>query len=303
MSSSKNTHTRQGIVLAVVTTMIWAGNFIIARSVIHKISPVSLAFYRWLFATLLLLPVSWSYVKADWALFKKHFWYFVPTALAGITLFNTLVYIAGHYTSAINLALIGTTSSPVFSVIMAAVFLKEKIQLKHYVGLLLCITGVLILIAKGSFISLLNFHFSTGDLWVLGGAFFFAVYNILVRKKPQAIHAFSFLFFIFLLGTVMLVPAFLIEQNKVAPITWDKEVIFSVLYLSLGASVICFILWNKAIRLIGAAQTALFGNLIPVFSSLAAVIILNEQFKKIHFISSIFVFLGLLIANLKWKKA
>jgi drug/metabolite transporter (DMT)-like permease len=73
----------------------------------------------------------------------------------------------------------------------------------------------------------------------------------------------------------------------------------SILYLGLGASVICFLIWNKAIRNLGAGRTALFGNLIPVFSSIEAVFLLNEKITSIYLISFILVVAGLAIANIK----
>jgi drug/metabolite transporter (DMT)-like permease len=108
-----------GIILALVATIIWSGNFVISRSVIHLIGPISLAFFRWSFASLILLPFTWKVFKEDWQVIKSRPAYFFWTALTGISLFNTFVYIAGHSTSAINMALIGTTSSPIFESILA----------------------------------------------------------------------------------------------------------------------------------------------------------------------------------------
>src|SRR6478752_7017844 len=104
-----------GMALAVLATVIWSGNFIVARGVSQKIGPVSLAFYRWLTATIIITPIAWKQWRAEKAVVKTNWRYLCLTALTGIAVFNTCVYIAGHYTTAINLALIGTTSSPVFS--------------------------------------------------------------------------------------------------------------------------------------------------------------------------------------------
>jgi len=75
--------------------------------------------------------------------------------------------------------------------------------------------------------------------------------------------------------------------------------ISTIVYLGLGASVICFYIWNKAIAALGAGRTALFGNLIPVFSSIEAVLLLNEKITSIQVISFVVVVAGLVIANLK----
>jgi drug/metabolite transporter (DMT)-like permease len=295
-SSSKNIYT--GIGLAVLAAFIWSGNFIVARGVYKQIPPISLSFYRWLIATIILLPFAWKNFLKDWRVIKQSWHYLFWVSLSGIALFNTFVYVGGHYTSAINLALIGTTSSPIMANILARVFLKEKIGWYKIIGIILCITGVLFLLSKGDFRNLLHFQFSEGDLWVLLAAFCFAVYNTLVRKKPVAISAPGFLLTIFGIGTFLLLPFFLWELSYTQPVVWSMNLVWVILYLGLGASVICFWIWNIAIHKLGSGRTALFGNLIPIFSSIEAVVWLNEKFTFNHIISMVVVLTGLLIANL-----
>lgn len=293
----KEKNNLQGIALAVLATLIWSGNFIVARAVYKEISPTQLAFYRWATATLLLFPFALKVCIAEWPQLKKHLPYLFWISLTGISLFNTFVYIAGHYTSAINLALIGTTSSPVFANILARIFLKEKFGIAKISGMLICIAGILVLLSKGNFQNLLNLHFSEGDAWVLLAALSFAIYNILVRKKPPVISPLNLLFSSFLLGTLLLLPFFLLEVDAGKHVTWDLPLTGVILYLGLGASIISFFIWNKSIQILGAGRTALFGNLIPIFSSLEAVIILHEQFSIVHIGSMVIVLAGLIIAN------
>lgn len=270
-----------------------------ARGVIKQIPPISLSFYRWLTASIIMLPLALKNFKLEKSIVTKHWKYFFWVALFGITLFNTFVYIAGHYTSAINLALIGTTSSPVFAILLAAIFLKEKITILRIVGLLLCICGIILLLARGSWEHLIAFRFSTGDWWILTAAFCFAVYNTMVRRKPEGISAINFLFVIFSFGTILLLPFFLWEISNTVAIEWNGSLLLIILYLGLGTSVISFLCWNSAIARLGSARTAMFGNLIPVFSTIEAIIILDENFTTIHFISGLLVITGLVIANLK----
>ena len=292
----KNIYT--GISLAALAALIWSGNFIVARGVYKEIPPISLAFYRWLFASIILFPFAYKQFKNDWKIIKQSWHYLFWVSLTGIALFNTFVYVGGHYTSAINLALIGTTSSPIMANILARIFLKEKIGWFKIIGIALCITGVLFLLAKGDFSNLLTFQFSEGDLWVLLAAFCFAVYNTLVRKKPAAISASSFLLAIFSMGTILLLPFFIWEFNYSPPVIWSMNLAWVIIYLSVGASVICFWIWNIAIQKLGAGRTALFGNLIPIFSSIEAVLWLHERFTINHIISMTIVLTGLVIANL-----
>lgn len=286
-----------GILLATIAAVIWAGNFVIARGVNQQIPPITLAFFRWSLATLLMLPIALKKFRSELHILKKHKSYLFWVALTGITLFNTCLYISGHYTTAINMALISTTSSPIFATSLAILFIGERINKYRFMGMIVCLSGVLLLISKGSLQTLLSFTFSLGDLWALAGAFSFAVYNVLVRKKPATISATTFLLAIFGLGTMLILPGFLLEQTSAAPIVWNKALVMSLIYLGAGTSVISFLCWNAAIKRIGAGTTVLFGNLIPIISTIEAVVFLNEPFQQIHMISAGIVIAGLILAN------
>jgi drug/metabolite transporter (DMT)-like permease len=303
MQSKLSNHTVQGFLLAIIATLLWSGNFIIARKVSHAISPVSLAFFRWTCASLVLLPFAYKQVIAEWSPLKANWRILTWIALTGIALFNTFVYVAGHNTTAINMALIGTTSSPIFATAMAVIFLKERLGFYRIIGMIICILGIVLLISKGSWEVLFSFKFSSGDTWILAGAFAFAVYNILVRKKPVNISALSFLLIIFVLGSLMLFPFFIIEQLTVkTPTDWSPTLFGAILYLGIGTSVLAFWCWNLAISKLGAGRTVLFGNLIPIFSTLEAILILGETVTPMHFYSGILVISGLVIANITFKK-
>jgi drug/metabolite transporter (DMT)-like permease len=291
-----------GFLFALLAVVLWSGNFIVARALHQSISPVALSFYRWLLATLFLFPFAYSKLKLEWRTAVPHKAYLSITALAGITIFNTLVYVAGRYTTATNMALIGTTASPVFVFLFSALFFKQKLAKAQYAGILLCITGILILLSKGDWDQLQRFHFTAGDLWILGAALSFAIYTLLVKKRPHELPAIVFLFLIFCLGTLFLLPVFLVDLAYAKPMVWTPAITGSLLYLGGGASVIAFLSWNRSIRQLGPAKTALFGNLIPVFSSLEAAWLLNEKPSPVTYFSFGIILAGITIANISMLK-
>jgi drug/metabolite transporter (DMT)-like permease len=299
MNKPTEKHIYTGMAVAVLATFIWSWNFVVARGIFRQVPPVSLAFYRWLTATLIIFPFAFSAFKKEWPEVRKSFLYFLLAAATGISMFNTFIYIGAHYTTAINLALIGTTSSPILSVLLAGIFLKEKIHLLRIAGMVVCIAGILVLLSNGNFHNLLHLHFTRGDSWVLGAGLAFAIYNTMVRKKPAAVSPVSFLFVVFGLGTLLLVPFYVRETAVSEPVHWQVSTILIILYLGLAASVLCFWIWNIAIRNLGAGRAALFGNLIPVFSTLEAVLILGERINWVHGLSFGLVITGLLLANLR----
>jgi len=296
---SNKQHTIEGIGLAVLATLVWSGNFIVARAINQDIPPFMLALLRWGTASIIMLPIGWAAFRQDWAAIKKAWPVVTFAAFTGISLFNTFIYVAGHFSSAISLALIGTTSSPVFSFILARIFLKERIPAWRMLGLLICIGGILLLLSRGSLEVLLHFRFTQGDWWILAAALSFAMYNIATRKKPASISPKAYLFSTFWIGTIILLPFALLEVGMGATVNWSWSLAGIVLYLGAGASVISFLCWNIAIARLGAARTAIFGNLIPVFSSIEAVLILHEKITWIHILGMTVVIVGLVIANLR----
>lgn len=292
----------KGFALAFLAVILWSGNFVAARALHGQIPPVSLSFFRWLLATAVLFPVALQNVKRDWRHLLPHARYLSFTALAGVTIFNTFIYIAGRYTSATNMALIGTTAAPVFVFLISALFLRQSLSILQYVGISLCIAGILVLLSKGDIAQLTHFHFTTGDFWILAAALSFAIYTILVRRKPAELSSTAFLFAIFLLGTLFLLPAFVVDSIVSPAVQWSSTLVGALLYLGICASVIAFLSWNLSIRQIGAPRTALFGNLIPVFSSMEAAWLLGETVSSVTVFSFVVIVIGIVVANFSMLK-
>jgi drug/metabolite transporter (DMT)-like permease len=286
-----------GMGMAVASAMIWSGNYVVARGISEMVSPVSLAFFRWLCATICIIPFAWKQTLEDRKALGEHWPYLIVIAIIGISSYNTLIYKAAHDLPAVDLALLGTTSFPVFSLILSVLFLRERILPLRIIGMTLCVIGIVLLLSKGNWENLKEFHFIPGDGWILFAAFLFSIYTLMARRRPSAIRPLSFLFATFLIGTIGLFPFFLYEQFNQAPIVWNSRFALIILYLGIGNSVLAYLFWNGAIGRLGAVRTSLFSNLIPVFSSMEAVLILGEPFTNTHWISALFVLLGLFIAN------
>ncbi len=298
--SSKNFF--YGALLAMAAALIWSGNFVIARGVAKQVPPVSLNFFRWSSASLMLLPFALKSFLRELEIFRRHWKYFVWVSLTCIVVFNTFLYIAGHHTSAINMALISTTASPAFTLLLAGIFLHEKISAARITGMVICISGIAFLIAQGSMERLLAFRFTPGDWWILSGAFFFAIYNLLAKAKPAGISSINFLFIFSSLGSLMLLPFYLWEHADAAPVVWTRSLVYVIVYLGAGTSFLAYLCWNAAIARIGASRTSLFGNLIPIFSTLEALLILQEEIKWIHLVSGGLVITGIVVSNIEAMK-
>ena len=289
-----------GYLFALGATAIWSGNFIIARDLNESIPPISLAFWRWVVAVLVLTPFAYKKLITEWKTLKKNSLYLSIVSFLGVTVFNTLIYVAGHTTTAINLSLISITF-PVFIVILSRIIYKEVITINKAIGILLVLIGVVLLITKGELSKLLNLSFAIGDIWMLLAAIIFALYSILLRKKPAELSVSGFQLSTFVLGLVFMLPFFIWENLNSPPIQFESKTIYSILYVGIFASLTAYILWNKAIAKIGATNAGMVYYTLPLFSGFLAFIFLGEAIGMNHLYSLLFILSGIIIATLKKK--
>ena len=288
----------KGVLFALCATLLWSVNFVIASGIKGHIPPVGLAFWRWTIACVVLTPFAIKSTIKNRLVIKQNIRFLAIIALLGITIFSTLIYFAGKTTSAANLSLIAI-SIPLFIVVLSRIAFKEKISNTKIVGIATIISGVLILLTKGSLQSLLQIHLTTGDLLMLIACFFFASYTTLVRLKPKELPPKVFLFCIFFLGVLFLFPLYLWEHLSYQKVVFDSTTIFATTYVGIFASLISYYLWNEAISLIGTQKTAMIYYLIPVFSGFLAYFFLNQKIILSQIISMGIIISGLLITNRK----
>jgi drug/metabolite transporter (DMT)-like permease len=288
----------KGAFFALLATLLWSVNMVIASGIKGHIPPIGMAFWRWTIACIVLAPFAIKSTIENFKTVKKHIRYLMLTAVLGITIFNTLIYFAGKTTSAVNLSLIAI-SIPLFIVVLSRIIFKEKVSNTKLVGITTIITGVLVLITKGSLEALLHINFTIGDLLMLVACFFFAYYTILVRQKPDDLTPKVFLFSVFVIGTIFLFPFYLWEHLFHKKVILDTKTVLATSYVGIFASLVSYYLWNEAIRLIGTSKTALIYYLIPVFSGILAYFFLGQAIVITQIISMGIIITGLLITNRK----
>lgn len=293
-----------GYLSALFATIMWSGNFIVARDLIDTVPPVSLAFWRWTVATIVLFPFAIKPLLADWEVIKEHKRYLTITAILGVSLFNTLIYIASHTTNAMNLSLIAITF-PIFIILLSRILYNEPITTNKYIGVLLVVFGIITLITKGNFVVLKNIDLAAGDLWMLLGAMTFAVYSLMLKKKPQQLGSRSFQLITFLAGLLFLTPFYLWEssQSSFEIQNISHHTLYSIIYIGLFASLAAYFLWSKAISTIGPGKASMIYYTLPVFSGIAAFLFLDEAIKTIHLLSMLLIMIGIVIVVYDKDKA
>ncbi|MCT9087585.1 DMT family transporter [Streptomyces sp. ASQP_92] len=259
-----------GLVFAAVATVVWSGSFVASRALHDSVPPVQAAFWRWLIAIAAVAPFALREVWRQRALIWSHLGYLALASLLGIAVYNTLVNQAGTSTSAGNMGMI-MAASPVLMAVHERLT-GGRLGARRTVGLLVAVTGVLLLVGKGS----LGLDLAPGDLWMVAAALSFASYSVLLRRRPAELGPLAFLFTTFVLGALMLAPAYGVSLAAQGGFAATPGTVGPLLYVGVLSSAVAFFAWNKAIALIGAARAGVVYYLQPVCVALFSYPLLGE---------------------------
>jgi len=284
--------------LLTLSALIWSGNFVISRAMHDVIPPAGFVFWRWLVAALVLAPIALPRLRREWPIVRANLQLVCICGLFGVTLFNFLIYTAMHTTTAINAALVNS-AIPVFIIMFARLFYGQKVSPRQHVGIALSLAGVATIILQGDFARIRTLTFNRGDLLVLLAAVAWALYSVAIRRYPQGLNPFLFLFSIAVCGLVLLVPFYAMEIAAGHLMTANTPTILSIGYVGILASVVAFMSWNSGLRKVGPHLGGQFVHLMPAFSTLLAVIFLGERLHAFHVLGIVLIFAGILCATFR----
>lgn len=285
--------------LLTLTSIFWAFNTIAGRAAVGEVSPLLIVSLRWLFVSIILSFLCRNQLKEIWTILSQRIKWLIIMGLFGFTGFNSAYYIAAHDTIAINLGLVQGTM-PAFIIIIAWVWLKDKINLTQFLGVLITFIAVLIVVSAGNLTILLNLELNKGDIVMIFACTLYAVYAVGLRKKPQ-IGALPLLTFFAYVAFVGSLPGLIYEtySNQLILPGLKGCIILGVIIIF--PSFLAQIFFMKGVEKIGPARSGLYTNLVPVFSSILAVFLLGESFQFYHFLSLSMIFAGIYLFENKNK--
>ena len=281
--------------LLLAPPLCWAGNAVLARGVVDVMPPISLAFWRWFMAFVILFPFTLGHVKQDWETARHSWKWLLLLSFLGVSCFNSLLYTAAHTTTAINVSLM-QTAMPAMIILISWVVFREKISTVQMVGVMVSMAGAGLIVVHGKWQISLAMNLVEGDVLMLIAVFVYALYSALLRKRPP-IHPLSFLTLTFGFGMLMLLPFYLWELMVAGPFSVSPAAIMSILYVALFPSIIAYFCWNRGIELIGANRAGLFSYLIPFFASVMAIFFLGETLRGYHVMGMVLILGGMVIFN------
>jgi drug/metabolite transporter (DMT)-like permease len=292
--------TRSTILLLTISPILWAGNAIVGRAVNDLVPPVTLNFFRWAIAAVLLLPFARGLFLRRSEMWT-HWRRFALLGLLGVGLYNTLQYLALHTSSPINVTLVAA-SMPVWMMLIGALFFATPITRVQVAGAVMSIAGVLIVLSRGDWRTLLALHVVPGDILMIIAAIVWSFYSWLLTlpRDPAAIRGrwASFLLAQVAFGVVWS-GLFAAAEWGAAPheIVWGWPLIAALLFVAVGPAIVALRCWGLGVQRVGPTIAGFFSNLTPLFAALMSSAFLGEWPHLYHALAFALIVGGIVICS------
>lgn len=280
-----------------LTALFWAGNFVLGRGVHEHVPPIALAWTRWTFASLIILPFAIPHIRREWPVIRANFPILAFFGIVGVGAFNTLSYTGLNYTTALN-GLVLQSSGPILIVLASFLIFGDRISPRQGLGIAISLTGVLLMVSRGDYSVLAGFKLNLGDILLLIALTLWGLYTAFLRKRPE-IHWLSFTGVTFVIGSLINLPFFLYEHAYVRQLQFDTQTMLAIAYVSIFPSVLAYICFNRGVELIGANRAGVCLHLVPLFGAVLAIALLGEQPRFYHFIGIALILAGVTLAARK----
>lgn len=263
-----------------LTMLFWAGNYVVGRAAAGHVPPVTLAFFRWVGATLLILPIAWPHLMRDLPEIRKSFGALLLLGVLGCGLFNTLQFIALTQTTATSAGVINA-SAPAMIALLSFFVNGERVRVWQVAGIALSFAGVVGVMTHGDPASLIGLAFNFGDLIMLIATMIWALYTVLLLRRPK-LHVLSFVAFTYAIGALVNAGLATIELGSGAQVDWSLHSVASITYTTFFAAFVAYLLFSRGVEIIGPTRAGAFMYLVPFFTVLLAFAFLGERPQLFH---------------------
>jgi len=285
--------------LLTLSSFFWSGNFFTGKLAFNnELNPFKLSFFRWVLAFVILIPFTFKDILRNFNIFKENILLILILSLLGVTIFNSFTYISLQTTLVINASLM-TSITPLLIIGFSWLIFKAKTNFFQFLGIFLSLLGVFNIVLKGNINNLYNLYFTPGDLWMFIAVFSWGLYSVLLKKIDVRLSQLATLEVIIFIGLIFIFPFYVIESLNNSFFPNNNADFYMIFYVAIFAGIISFFCWNKGVSLIGASRASLFLHLIPIFSSVWAIFLLNENFSLFHIIGAIFIIIGIFLSNFR----
>lgn len=282
--------------------LFFVSNLIIGRAVATAVEPSTLAFWRWLIATLLLLPFAWRGLVANAVSFRALWRQLLLLGVLGMILCGTGVYLSLRYTTASNAALIYASSS-IFIVVMEVLFFGMRLSASRLLGTLIGFAGVVTIVLHGEPQRLLSWQFNVGDIGIAIAAISWAAYSVILKRKELAqLPTLPLFAAIAMAGTLVVFPLMIFETVAFNSFPSERNEWIAIVALAIFPSALAFWLYQVGVKYAGPTVTGLSLYLLPVYGVGMAVLLLGEQLYAYHAVGFVLVIAGIALATEPFKQ-
>lgn len=278
--------------LLTLTALFWSGNMVIGRGIRADVPPLTLAFWRWVIALVLVLPLALPHLKSQWPLLLKGWKPVLILGVIGVGGYNTFAYLALQHTTATNAVLLNSFI-PVVTIAISWAFLGKHLSRPQAIGVVISLLGALTIVARGDLQVLTHLNLNIGDAWMLGAVLVWALYTVGLAWRPAGVDPMLMLAAMTAVGVTALFPAYLWEMAQGKHINVHLGSLASLAYVGIFPSFLGYIFYNRGVAEVGANKGSLFIHLMPVFGTLLSFIFLGEIPLWYHYFGIALIFTGI----------
>jgi drug/metabolite transporter (DMT)-like permease len=272
----------------------WAGNHVVARAVGGHVPPATLAVLRWIVIVAVVLPFALPHLKADLPKLRRHAGIMVLLAATGGGAFGTLQFVALHFTTALNMGVVGSVA-PAFIVAASWFLFRDRLSGLQLLGVAISFTGVLIIVSRLDPERLATFSLNGGDLIIIANMALWAIYSACLRLRPD-IHHWTFMLALAVVAGLVNVPFAVLEYGLDYRLQYTGLTLLALLYSAFITTLLAYVAWNRGIDIVGAPRASAFLHTIPLFSAVLATTILGETIEAYHIIGFALILGGVTLA-------
>ena len=283
-------------ILLFVAPAMFAANILVARLAAGWLPPLALTFWRWFFTALLACAFAAGALRGSWPAMKREWRGSFLLGAIGMTLCGAAAYLAGEHTSAVNIGLI-YAGSPVVMLLLAHAFLHEPLGPLRLTGIVLCLAGIVAIVARGDPATLRDLAINRGDLWALAGSLGWAVYSFLLRRLKTALDVTVRFACLCIAGAVAAAPFALGEwaagKRFEVSAASASLLALTVLFGSYGS----YVMYARLQQMAGVAFAGLAIYLVPLFAALYGWMFVGESLRSYHLAGMVLVLGGVWLAG------
>ena len=284
--------TMRPYILLILAPLFWSGNWLIGRGLHEAVSPVSLNFWRWTVALIVLAFIVGPGLRSRWPVYLQNWKELCLLGLLGIVAFQVMVYVGLRYTTVINAVVLNSTM-PIFMVAVSWLMLRETVTFRQALGGVISTLGILAIVSRLELEVLTSLEFSDGDLLILLAMPVWAVYSAILRRSKSELDGLETLAGMSAFAVAIMVPLYIVDLYILDHrMSTSGATLGAVLYVGVFAGVAAFYCWNEGVRGAGPGVAGFIYHLLPAFASFGAVVVLGEDLFLYQVIGIAMILLG-----------